>query len=493
MPIGAAWPARRDEGRGGEALGRVRRQPAYPAGARSGCASKERRMDNLLFARLQMAMSLGFHIVFAVIGIGMPLLMVIAEWRWLRTGSEAAKRLTKNWAKGTAVFFAVGAVSGTVLSFELGLLWPRFMAAAGGIIGFPFSLEGFAFFTEAIFLGIYLYGWDRIHRWAHWGAGIIVALSGAASAVFVVMANAWMNAPAGFTFDPATGEFSNIDPIAAMFNPMWKAQALHMVIAAYMATAFAAAGVHALHLRRDPRDKLHREALGIAMAVAVIAAIAQPISGDYAAARVAERQPVKLAAMEGQFRTEAGAPLRIGGLPDERSMRTRYALEIPKLLSFLAYRDANAVVRGLEDVPRDQWPPVAPTHLAFQAMVGSGTALLLAGLWFLGAAWRPGRGWRLPTGRGLLLFLVLCTPLGFLAVEAGWIVTEVGRQPWIISGVMRVSDAVTPMPGLVVPFVTFTVIYVFLAAVVAIVFYRQVRAAAPARGAAVAPEPPRAT
>lgn len=431
-------------------------------------------MDDLLAARLQMAMSLAFHIIFAAIGIGMPLLMALAEWRWLRTGEDAWLRLTKHWAKGTAIFFAVGAVSGTVLSFELGLLWPGFMEHAGGIIGFPFSLEGFAFFTEAIFLGVYLYGWGKIGPRLHLAAGAIVALSGAASALFVVMANAWMNAPAGFDYDPETGVFSNIDPIAAMFNPAWLSQSLHMIIAAYMATAFGAAGLHAVGLLRRPGSDLHRKALALTMGVGAIAAVAQPISGDYAAKVVAATQPVKLAAMEGQFETTTRAPLRIGGVPDEQRRVTPWSIEVPGLLSFLAFGAFDATVQGLNDFPEDEWPPVATTHLAFQAMVAMGTAMLAASAWFWIEAWRRRS---MAVSRWALRALVLCAPLGFLAIEAGWIVTEVGRQPWVIHGVMRTSEAVTPMPGLVVPLSTFTALYVVLGAVVAALLAQQFRAA----------------
>ncbi len=438
-------------------------------------------MSDLLFARLQMAISLGFHIVFACIGIGMPLLMAIAEWRWIRTGSKAAEQLTKQWAKGTAIFFAVGAVSGTVLSFELGLLWPGFMKHAGGIIGFPFSLEGFAFFTEAIFLGIYLYGWKKMPRWAHWSAGVVVALSGVASAMFVVMANAWMNAPAGFVYDAATKTFSSIDPIAAMFGPAWLPQVLHMVVAAYMATAFGAAGVHALKLLKEPRSEFHREALKITMVVGLIAAVLQPITGDYAASTVAKTQPVKLAAMEGQFRTERGAPLRIGGWPDEAAMETRWAIGVPKMLSFLAYKDFNAEVKGLEEWPRDEWPPVAIVHVSFQIMVGLGMFMLAVAGWWGVTAWRS-RKRNKAMGKWLLRAIAVSMPMGFIAIEAGWVVTEVGRQPWIIHGVMRTSEAVTPMKGLAVPFVTFMVVYAVLGAVVGALFVRRVKAAPVASG-----------
>src|SRR5215211_9224083 len=228
-------------------------------------------MDDLLAARSQMAMSLAFHIVFAAIGIAMPLLMIIAEWKWLRSRDEIYLTLARRWAKGTAILFAVGAVLGTVLSFELGLLWPGFMGYAGSIIGMPFSLEGFAFFTEAIFLGIYLYGWKRVPPRAHLFAGAMVAVSGALSGIFVVIANAWMNAPTGF--DVVNGRAINVDPIAGMLNPMAFQQTLHMTLAAYAATGFAVAGIHAFLLLREPRNLFHRKALAIALAVGGITAI----------------------------------------------------------------------------------------------------------------------------------------------------------------------------------------------------------------------------
>jgi cytochrome d ubiquinol oxidase subunit I len=426
-------------------------------------------MDDLLAARAQMALSLGFHIVFAVVGIGMPVLMVVAEWRWLRTGDRICLALAQRWAKGTAILFAVGAVSGTVLSFELGLLWPTFMRHAGAIIGMPFSLEGFAFFTEAIFLGVYLYGWDRVSPRAHLAAGVLVAASGALSGIFVVIANAWMNTPTGFEL--AGGELRNVDPVAAMRNPAAFQQTLHMTLAAYATTGFAVAGLHAALLLRGPVTRFHRRALTIALLVGVPAALLQPLSGDLSARVVARTQPAKLAAMEGQFRTERGAPLRIGGWPDEARRETRYALEIPRALSFLAFHDPDAEVLGLEAFPREDWPPVAIVHLAFQVMVALGTYLALVGLW---VAWLAWRGRDLARAVGCLRALVLAAPMGFVAIEAGWTVTEVGRQPWIIYGVLRTRDAVTPMPGLVVPFVLFTLLYVGLAVVVAWLLYRQV-------------------
>jgi cytochrome d ubiquinol oxidase subunit I len=426
-------------------------------------------MDDLLAARSQMAMSLAFHIIFAVAGIATPLMMCIAEWRWLRTRDETYLTLAKRWAKGTAILFAVGAVSGTVLSFELGLLWPEFMRWAGAIIGMPFSLEGFAFFTEAIFLGIYLYGWNRVSPRAHLAAGAIVALSGAASAIFVVIANAWMNTPTGFRL--MEGKPVDIDPIAAMMNPAALGQTIHMLFAAYAAVGFAVAGIHAFLSLRDRRNIFHRHALAIALFVGGVGAILQPASGDLLGQMLAAYQPVKLAAMEGQFKTEQGAPLRIGGIPDEGSANTPYAIEIPYGLSLLAFHDPNAIVKGLEEFPRGDWPPVAIVHAAFQIMVAAGSAMALVALWAAYNAWRR----KSPTdSRWLLRAVVAVSPLGLIAIEAGWTVTEVGRQPWIIHGVMRTAQAVTPMPGLKITFLTFTLIYIFLAAVVVWLLIRQV-------------------
>lgn len=426
-------------------------------------------MSDLLAARGQMAMSLAFHIIFAVLGIGMPLLMVLAEREWMRTGEPVWLDLAKRWAKGTAILFAVGAVSGTVLSFELGLLWPGFMEYAGAIIGMPFSLEGFAFFTEAIFLGVYLYGWNRLTPRAHWWSGVAVTVSGTISGVFVVLANAWMNAPTGFRI--VDGRPVDIDPIAAMLNPAALPQALHMTLAAFAATGIAIAGISAVALRRDPTIRVHRAALRLALWVAVPASLLQVVSGDLSAKFVAEHQPVKLAAMEGHFETARGAALRIGGIPDEAAGVTRYAIEVPTMLSVLAFGDPDAEVKGLEAVPRDEWPPVLITHLAFQVMVGLGTLMAVASLWVV-MCWVRRRD--VVADRRLLTLLAWLMPAGFIAVEAGWVVTEVGRQPWIIQGVMRTADAVTPMPGLAAPFALFTLLYLFLGAVVCWLLWTQI-------------------
>ena len=428
-------------------------------------------MTDLLAARLLFAMSLGFHIIFAVVGIGLPLMMVIAEWRWLRTGEEVYLALTQRWAKGTAVLFAVGAISGTVLSFQLGLLWPGFMAWAGPIIGLAFSLEGFAFFAEAIFLGLYLYGWGRLSPAAHLGAGLVVVLSGAASAVFVVLANGWMHTPRGFRL--LDGQPTEIDPLAAMLNPSGLAQVPHMILAAYAATGFVVAGIHAFRLLCDPDNQFHQRAFVIACVVGGVSALFQPVSGDFLTKVVAEHQPAKLAAFEGQFATESGAPFRLGGIPDLEQGRLRYAIEIPYALSLMLYLDPHATVAGLDAVPREEWPPVAVVRAAFQFMFLAGVWMAAVAFWGGWLWWRRGS---IVRSRRFLQTMVISAPLGFLAIEAGWTATEVGRQPWIIAGVMRTAEAVTPMPGLIVPLIFFGALYLFLAAVVVWVLCHQIGA-----------------
>jgi cytochrome d ubiquinol oxidase subunit I len=434
-------------------------------------------VDDLLFARAQMAMSLAFHIVFAVVGIAMPVLMAIAEGLYLRTKSRVYLELSKRWATGTALLFAVGAVSGTVLSFELGLLWPKFMEHAGAIIGMPFSLEGFAFFTEAIFLGIYLYGWNRISPVLHWLAGVIVAVSGTLSGIFVVMANAWMNAPTGF--DLVNGEITNIHPVAAMFNAAFFHQALHMTLAAFAATGFAVAGIHAYFLRRHPKSTFHRNACAIPLAVACVSIPLQILSGDLSVRAVARLQPAKFDAMEAHYRTASDVPLLIGGVPDDATMRTPYAVTVPDGLNLLMGRNSQTEIPGLDAVPRDEWPDVRLVHWSFDLMVGTGMAMLLVALW---AGWIWLRTREMPDSKLFLTVLFLASPLGFVAVETGWMVTELGRQPWVIYHVMRTQEAVTPMPGLFVPFTVFTLLYVFLAFILVLLMRRQFLETAPSHG-----------
>src|SRR5450432_1434805 len=330
-------------------------------------------MNDFLFARSQMGMSLAFHIVFAALGIGLPVLMAIAEAIYLRTRRPVFLELSKRWARGAAILFAVGAVSGTVLSFELGLLWPGFMQHAGAIIGMPFSLEGFAFFAEAIFLGLYLYGWNRLRPIVHWICGLIVALGGTLSGIFVVTANAWMNAPAGFRI--VNGRPTDVDPVAAMMNPASLHEVLHMTLAAFVATGFAVAAVHAFFLVRRKSD-FHRGGFAIALAIGCICTPLQILSGDFSARTVARIQPAKLAAMEAHYHTGRGAPLLIGGLPDDATETIRYALPIPRGLSLLAAHDSSAQVTGLEEFPRKDWPNVRLVHWSFDLMVSCGVALL---------------------------------------------------------------------------------------------------------------------
>ena len=297
--------------------------------------------------------------------------------------------LVRRWSKGFAILFAVGAVSGTILSFELGLLWPIFMRYAGGIIGLPFSAEGFAFFIEAIFLGLYLYGWDRLSPRAHWLTAFPIAISGTASAIFVISANAWMNSPAGFRI--VDGQVVDVDPIAAMFNSAWFQQSLHMVLAAYIATGLAVAGLYAWGMLRGRNDAYHRAGLTIAIALAAVFAPLQPISGDISARWVADNQPPKLAALEGQFQTEAGAAAEHRRLARSETRQTRYAIQIPRLLSLLAYHDPNAVVRGLDEWPREDQPDPRIVHVAFQIMVGIGFGVVGLVAWYWIAAWRNRR------------------------------------------------------------------------------------------------------
>jgi cytochrome bd ubiquinol oxidase subunit I len=419
-------------------------------------------MDTLTAARAQMEVSLGFHMIFAALGIGMPLLMLIAEGMWLRTKQTHYRALARVWAKATAMTFAIGAVSGTALSFELGLLWPRFMAFAGGIIGAAFALEGYAFFIEAIFLGLYLYGWDRLSPRAHWLAGIPVALSGMLSGVLVVAANAWMQTPVGFTV--VDGRPTDINPLAPFISPAWLHMAIHSTLSCYIGTAFAVAGVYAVGMLRGRRDAYHRSALTISLALATLTALVQPISGDLSAKQIAVLQPAKLAASEALFKTEAGAPLLIGGLPLPDQREVRGAIAIPKGLSFLAKGDFNAPVTGLDQFPVDQWPNVVVAHIAFQIMVSCGFALIGLGLWFWWVRWRR---WDAPHP-WLLRALVVGSPLGFLALETGWIVTEVGRQPWIIYRVMRTADGVTPVAEVSITFFGFTLLYILLGVILTI-------------------------
>lgn len=424
-------------------------------------------MDHVIAARAQMGTSLAFHIVFASLGVGLPLLVFIAEGLWLRTKDRAYYDLARSWSKGMGILFAVGAVSGTILAFELGLLWPAFMRYAGGIIGLPFSLEGFAFFIEAIFIGIYLYGWDRLSPRAHWLSIVPVAVSGPVSAAFVTLANAWMQMPVGFRVQG--GRIVDIQPLVAMFAPPWKVEVTHGTIAAYVFTAFAVAAVCAVAWLRGEQRRTALPGLQIAMLVGAIAIPIQIVVGDVVARFDAEREPAKFAAMEVVEHTTRGAPITIGGIPTRDGLR--YAIKIPKLLSILVALDPNAEVRGLDAVPLADRPPVAATHLSFDAMVASaGFMLAVAVAWAVGALRRRG------LSRPLALAIAIAGPVALIALEAGWFVTEFGRQPWIAVGLQRTSDAVTLAPNLDLAFYGFSFIYVVLGATCAWLLHRIGRA-----------------
>ena len=415
-------------------------------------------ISHLTTGRAQIGTSLSFHLFFAVLGVGLPLMMLAAEGMHLRTGDPVWRALARRWSKVSAVLFAVGAVSGTIISFELGLLWPRFMAYAGGIIGLPFSLEGAAFFIEAIFVGIYLYGWDRLSARAHWLAGIPIAISSAASAFFIVTANAWMNVPRGFRI--LHGRVTDVHPLAAMFNPAWATETSHMVLGAYLATAFGVAGVYAVGMLRGRRNAYHRKAIALSLSMAAILAPLQVGVGDLLGRTVAAHQPATLAAIEGVQHTERGAGLNIGGFPLPGHAGTVLNVKVPHLLSLLAFDQPNATVRGLDTFPKaDRTPLAGPGRLAFVGMVGIGTGLVALGLWYWLRRRRGGPG---PEDRVTLMALAAAGPLAFVANELGWLVSEFGRQPWIVYGVFRTSSGVTTAPGLGATFTAFTLVYVCL-------------------------------
>jgi cytochrome d ubiquinol oxidase subunit I len=424
-------------------------------------------ISHLTAGRAQMGTSLAFHLVFALFGVGMPLLMLIAEGMYIRTRDEVWRALARRWAKAFAILFAVGAVSGTVISFELGLLWPRFMAYAGGIIGMPFSLEGLAFFLEAIFLGIYLYGWDRLSPRRHWLSGVPIAVGGLASAFFIVTANAWMNVPSGFRV--VHGRVVDVHPLQAMFNPAWPTETAHMVIGAYLATGFAVGSVYAVGMLRGRRDAYHRRGLALALAVAAIFGSLQLGVGDLLGRTVAQNQPAKLAAIEGLRHSSNGAGLSLG-LPIGPHGSNFPDVRVPQVLSVLAYDRTGARVRGLDSIPAADRPPLAPAvRFAFLGMVGIGTGLVGLSLWFWLRRRRPGA----PHGRWTLVALAAAGPLAVLANELGWMVTELGRQPWVIYGLLRTSQAITAAPGLGTTFAGFTLLYVLLAGGTAWLLRRQ--------------------
>lgn len=412
---------------------------------------------NLLAARNQMAISLGFHIIFAALGIGFPLITLIAHWRGLRTKNAHYLELARRWSKTMAVLFAVGAVSGTILSFEMGILWPGLMGPYGDVIGLPFTLEAVSFFLEAIFIGIYLYGWRRLSARLHFLSLFPIVISGITGSFFIVSANAWMNNPAGFRL--VDGEVTAVDPWAAMFNSGVWVQYTHMLLAAYMVSGFLVAGVYAWGWIQGRRDPHHYLGFMIAFTVAAIASPIQILVGDVAARRLIDAQPAKFAAMELIPEGGTNVPLTIGGI--YRDGEVVGAIEIPGLASFLGTRDFNGELPGLDQIPADEVPPVNIVHFSFQVMVGLGFLLLVLSLCFGVAWWRHRRP---PTGRWFWWAASGAGVAAVVAMEAGWITTEVGRQPWVVYGLVRTADAVTNADGLIWSLIGTTIVYLGLSA-----------------------------
>ena len=432
-------------------------------------------MSTLLAARSQMGTSLAFHIIFSVLGVGLPLLLCLAEGLALWRKDPVWMTLARRWAKSAVIIFAIGAVSGTIVEFELGLLWPTYIQYIGAVIGPLFAFEGFAFFLEAIFFGIYLYSWDFMSPKLHWLCSFPIWIGGLASTWFIVTTNSWMNTPTGFEF--TNGKLTGIDTLKAIGNPSTPYETVHMAIACYAACGMGVAAIYAFAMLRGKRDDYRRKGMLLGLAMALIALPLQLVSGDLNARYLATAQPAKLAAMEGVFQTSSHVPVNIGGIPDEQTQKVYYSIPIPDGLSLLVGYNPNTVVRGLDTYAAQDRPNPIPVHLSFDGMVGSGMfALFIVALfWFL--YWRRKRV--IPEQKLMLWGIVAGGILSFVAVELGWIVTEEGRQPWIISGFLRVRDAVTTAPFLNISFLVFSCIYIVLAVTMVTLLLRQGRAPLP--------------
>ena len=408
-------------------------------------------------ARSQMAFTLSFHIVLACLGVAFPALMLIANYRGLRRNDADALRLAERWSKVAAVTFAVGAVTGTVLSFEFGLLWPEFTGRFGEVFGILFAIEGIFFFTEAIFLAIYIYGWKRMSGWAHFWTGVPVVISGIGGAYAVVAVNSWMNQPGGFTLGP-DGSVSSVDLWKVIFNDAVPYEVPHMILAAYIVTGFLVASVYAVGMLRGRRDRHHRLGLLIPFTVAAIAAPIQFAVGDTAARAIAEDQPVKFAAMECVQTTHRNVTEYIFGICTDDGVKG--GIGIPGFDSFLVGFDTDTKVTGLDSVPPDERPPFNTLlHWCFDIMVGIGTALIALGAWLAFVWWRRRD---IPSTPWFLRAVAVSGVAAVVALECGWIVTEVGRQPWIVYGVMRTEDAVTGASGVWLTFAVVLAIYTAL-------------------------------
>lgn len=432
-------------------------------------------MPHLLAARAQMGTSLVFHIIFSVLGVGLPLLLCIAEGIAIRKKDPVWMALARRWSKSAAIIFVIGAVSGTIVEFELGLLWPTYINYTGAIVGPLFAFEGFAFFLEAIFFAIYLYGWDHLKPFQHWLCSFPIVIGGAASTWFIVTTNAWMNTPTGFIFKD--GKLTGIDTISAIFNPSTPYETVHMLLACYVACGFGVAALYAFSMLRGKRDTYRRYGLLLGLGMAFIATPLQIVSGDFNARYLSMKQPAKLAAMEGVFETGTNVPLHIGGFPiyDTQTGKGTYylSIDIPDGLSLLAGYNPNTKIIGLNEFAPQDRPNPLPVHLSFDGMVASGffvlgIAVLFWLLYFL-------RKRRIPEHRLMLLGILLAGPLSFLSVELGWMVTEEGRQPWVIYGFLRTSQAVTTAPFLDFSFLVFSLIYIVLAGTMIVLLLRQGR------------------
>ena len=413
-------------------------------------------LDELIAARYQMALSLGFHIVLSCFGVAFPTMIYVVHRRGLYRGDEVALTLARKWSKVAAVLFAVGAVSGTILSFEMGLLWPGMMETFGDVIGLPFALEGIAFFVEAVFIGIYLFGWDRLPPKVHLRTLIPIMVSGLFGTFCILAVNAWMNAPSGFRLvEDASGTLraTDVDPLAAIFNGALWPQFVHMFVATYLVTGFVAAAVYAVGILRGRRDHAHRLGFIVPFAFATVAALMQPVIGHVAGMRLATDQPSKLAAMELAVETETNAPFIVGGVLIDGEVRG--GLEIPGLGSLISRASTDRAVPGLNEFPVADQPPANVVHLSFQTMVASGFAMIGIALWFW---WKRRRSDPFES-RWLMRAAVAAGGLSLVALEAGWVTTEVGRQPWIVYGVMRVEDAVTENSGVWISLAAIVVIY----------------------------------
>ena len=435
--------------------------------------------ERLLEARQMQALSFAVHIPLVCFGIAFPSMVLLVESLYLRTGDELYRTLAKRWSKVMIALFAVGVVTGTILSFEMGLLWPNFMATFGDVFGLGFGLEGFSFFVEAIFIAIYVYGWDRMSPRLHLLSGVPVVVAGLTGSLFVISVNAWMNNPSGFRLED--GRAVDVEPWDALFGNahLWP-ELTHMYLAGLIVAGFVVAAAYAWGWLKGRRGRYERIALAVPLTVAALAAPVQVVAGDWIARRVADDQPTKLAALEGLGTTTRGAPIHVLGWYDDGEVR--YGIEIPKLLSLLAEHDPNATIRGLDAVASDDRPPVNIVRVAFQTMVGIGTLLALLSVVHL-VTWFRRR--RLVESRWFHWAVVAAGPASVVALIAGWVATEVGRQPWVVYGVMRTSAAVTGADGVPVGYATLVVVYVGLGFAVAWILRRLA-----GRPLELPPEPP---